>query len=375
MADPQALVIANAAKDAYDFLGSPEGELAIAEAVIYMATAPKSNASYAAFGAAMRTAKQAGSLLPPKHILNAPTKLMQSEGYGRGYAYDHDAGRGVLRAELFSRRAGAPAILQSARARLRARNPQAAGLLGEAAPGAGDMSARTQPLRLVAAAFLALLIGTAQAAAADIVEVAPGISVSKKKYDAPANEQPFFGFVDKTQAMRDADAKFVTAVMAAAGGPDKAAAETLRRGWVALASGNLAEAGRRFNQAYLVDPGRSGVYHSFAVLAAERFHDPGYAEELFKVAKTRPHPLQHLNADYGRFLLILKRPRDAQPLLEQAVLEEPNAGTSWSNLGFARFGNGDRTGACKAADEAARHSPPPNIQSDLQILRTQAQCK
>jgi putative ATPase len=89
MADPQALVIANAAKDAYDFLGSPEGELAIAEAVIYMATAPKSNASYAAFGAAMRTAKEAGSLLPPKHILNAPTKLMQQEGYGRGYAYDH----------------------------------------------------------------------------------------------------------------------------------------------------------------------------------------------------------------------------------------------------------------------------------------------
>ena len=72
-------------------LGSPEGELAIAEAVLYMATAPKSNASYAAFGAAMRTAKEAGSLLPPKHILNAPTKLMQKEGYGRGYAYDHDA--------------------------------------------------------------------------------------------------------------------------------------------------------------------------------------------------------------------------------------------------------------------------------------------
>jgi len=90
LADPQALVIANAAKEAYDFLGSPEGELAIAEAVIYMATAPKSNASYAAFGAAMRAAKQGGSLLPPKHILNAPTKLMQSEGYGRGYTYDHD---------------------------------------------------------------------------------------------------------------------------------------------------------------------------------------------------------------------------------------------------------------------------------------------
>jgi putative ATPase len=91
LADPQALVICNAAKDAYDFLGSPEGELAIAEAVIYVATAPKSNAAYAAFGAAKRVAKEGGSLLPPKHILNAPTRLMKSEGYGAGYDYDHDA--------------------------------------------------------------------------------------------------------------------------------------------------------------------------------------------------------------------------------------------------------------------------------------------
>ncbi len=91
LADPQALVIANAAKEAYDFLGSPEGELAIAQAVIYVATAPKSNAAYVAYGRATDVAKSAGSLLPPKHILNAPTKLMKSEGYGRGYAYDHDA--------------------------------------------------------------------------------------------------------------------------------------------------------------------------------------------------------------------------------------------------------------------------------------------
>jgi putative ATPase len=90
LADPQALVICNAAKDAYDFLGSPEGELAIAQAVIYVATAPKSNAAYVAYGAAMRAAKQGGSLLPPKQILNAPTKLMKAESYGRGYAYDHD---------------------------------------------------------------------------------------------------------------------------------------------------------------------------------------------------------------------------------------------------------------------------------------------
>jgi putative ATPase len=91
LADPQALAVCNAAKDAYDFLGSPEGELAIAQAVIYVATAPKSNAAYVAFERAMRTAKEAGSLLPPKHILNAPTKLMRAQGYGEDYRYDHDS--------------------------------------------------------------------------------------------------------------------------------------------------------------------------------------------------------------------------------------------------------------------------------------------
>src|ERR1700691_1701771 len=91
LADPQALVIANAAKDAYDFLGSPEGELAIAQAVVYVATAPKSNAVYKAFGAAQALAKAHGSPAPPKTVLNAPTRLMKREGYGADYRYDHDA--------------------------------------------------------------------------------------------------------------------------------------------------------------------------------------------------------------------------------------------------------------------------------------------
>jgi putative ATPase len=91
MADPQALAQALAAKETYDFLGSPEGELAIAQAVIYCATAPKSNAVYKAFGAASGAAKRTGSLMPPMHILNAPTKLMKQLGYAKGYAYDHNA--------------------------------------------------------------------------------------------------------------------------------------------------------------------------------------------------------------------------------------------------------------------------------------------
>jgi len=94
LADPQALVQALAAKDMFDFLGSPEGEIALAQTVIYLATAPKSNAVYVALGAAKRAAAEHGSLMPPAHILNAPTKLMKNLGYGKGYEYDHEAEEG-----------------------------------------------------------------------------------------------------------------------------------------------------------------------------------------------------------------------------------------------------------------------------------------
>ena len=95
LADPEAVHQALAAKDAYDFLGSPEGDLAIAQAVIYLATATKSNAAYKAFGAAKQAAMETGSLMPPHHILNAPTNLMKEVGYGKGYVYDHDTAEGI----------------------------------------------------------------------------------------------------------------------------------------------------------------------------------------------------------------------------------------------------------------------------------------
>jgi len=91
LAEPNAAHQALMAWDTYERLGSPEGELALAQAVIYLATAPKSNAAYTAYKAARRTAKETGSLMPPKHILNAPTSMMKDQGYGKGYAYDHDA--------------------------------------------------------------------------------------------------------------------------------------------------------------------------------------------------------------------------------------------------------------------------------------------
>ncbi len=106
LADPQALVITLAAKDAYDYLGSPEGELALAQACVYLATAPKSNAVYTAFKASMAAAKTHGSLVPPRTILNAPTKLMREEGYGEGYIYDHDTPNAFSGQDYFPEKLG-----------------------------------------------------------------------------------------------------------------------------------------------------------------------------------------------------------------------------------------------------------------------------
>lgn len=107
LADPQALTQCLAAKEAYQFLGSPEGELAIVQACLYLATAPKSNAAYVAQKEAWKSAKETGSLSPPAHILNAPTKLMKDIGYGQGYAYDHEAEGGFSGADYWPEGMGA----------------------------------------------------------------------------------------------------------------------------------------------------------------------------------------------------------------------------------------------------------------------------
>ena len=112
LADSNALVVALAAKDAYDFLGSPEGELAIVQACLYLATAPKSNAAYRAETAARASAIATGSRSPPAHILNAPTRLMKDLGYGKGYAYDHDAEDGFSGADYWPEGMGAATFYQ-----------------------------------------------------------------------------------------------------------------------------------------------------------------------------------------------------------------------------------------------------------------------
>jgi Tfp pilus assembly protein PilF len=227
-------------------------------------------------------------------------------------------------------------------------------------------------MRLVILLFL--LLSFVGIASAEMREVAPGVRVTKKSYDAPFNEQPFFGFADLTMQQKAANLVLIAEASKQFQSRKKAADAALQMGWKAFLNRDYALASRRFNQAYLLDPESSAVYHSFAVLAHERFSDLEYAEELFKIAKSLPNPMQTLNADYGRLLGIMKRPRDAQPLLEQAVIDMPNFGTAWSNLAFARFLNGDGEGACVAVKKAKQLRNPPNVQSDLALLTARAKC-
>ena len=130
LADPQAVVQALAAWDTYDRLGSPEGELAIAQCVIYLATAPKSNAAYKAFGEARRMARETGSLMPPMHILNAPTRLMRDLGYGKGYVYDHATEEGFSGQNYFPDGVARRNFYRPGRARLRAGDQESASTTG-----------------------------------------------------------------------------------------------------------------------------------------------------------------------------------------------------------------------------------------------------
>ncbi|NOJ49143.1 tetratricopeptide repeat protein [Bradyrhizobium sp. WSM 1744] len=212
-------------------------------------------------------------------------------------------------------------------------------------------------------------------AAAESVEVAPGVQVTKRTYAAaPVNEQPFFGFAAKSTEDKAGDEKFVSAIVGATGSREKAFDETTLRAWRAVNAGKIREAALRFNQAFLILPEQSAVYHGFAVVAQFRFNDLEAADELFKVALKQPNPVKALRADYGRMLLIAKRPRDAQPVLEQAVKDAPDFGDAWTNLAIARFQNGDAA-ACAAVEEAAKKRPSNNSGADLTAVRNAAHCK
>lgn len=222
---------------------------------------------------------------------------------------------------------------------------------------------------------VAVLLAFTFSAAAETVEVAPGVQVTKRTYKAPMNEQPFFGFADKNSEQRAADANFVNAIIQAAGTREKAFEETTKRGWRAINANRMGEAAQRFNQAFLISPEQSGVYQGFAAVTLARFRDLDATEELFKIALKQPHPMKALNADYGRFLLVAKRPKDAQPVLEQAVKDAPDFADAWTNLAWARFQNGDQAAACAAAEEASKQRPSATSAGDLTAVRDRAQCK
>ena len=227
----------------------------------------------------------------------------------------------------------------------------------------------------IRAAAFAVTLAATFSAAAETVEVVPGVQVTKRTYSAPTNEQPFFGFAAKNSEEKAADEKFVDAIVAATGSRQKAFEETTMRAWRAVQGGRIREAALRFNQAFLILPEPSSVYHGFAVVAQARFNDLDAADELFRIALKQPHPVKALSADYGRFLLIAKRPRDAQSVLEQAVKDAPDFGDAWTNLAWARFQNGDPAAACIAAEEAAKQRPTSNSMGDLTAIRNVAQCK
>jgi predicted Zn-dependent protease len=208
---------------------------------------------------------------------------------------------------------------------------------------------------------------------AEMVDVASGVKVTKKTFQAPIDEQPFFGFADKTPEQRKADVDFL-AEADKLGSREKVFDVAIERGFAHIDRGDFPEAGQRFNQAWLLVPERSAVYQGFAVIAAARFGDLEYAEELFKIALHQPKPRRTLKADYGRLLLKAKRPAEAKTVLEEGVRDAPEFADGWASLGLARLQTGDATGACAAVSEAGKLNLSGKVVSDLVMLKRQASC-
>ena len=238
---------------------------------------------------------------------------------------------------------------------------------------AGFLIALAAMNRLVALTAFAMLV--ASPALAETVEVAPGIEVTRKTFAAPASEAPFFGLTEKEPTLRQTDDIFISIAIEVYGSRANVYEALARRGWDAIAAGDLAEAGTRFNQAWLFAPGKSQIFHGFAMIALQRFHDSEFAEELFKIARKAPGALATLNADYGHMLLATNRPGDAEPVLEQAVKDTPTSGNAWADLGTARVQNGNPAGACLAADRAEMFQDSVKGNADIKRIWREARCK
>jgi predicted Zn-dependent protease len=228
---------------------------------------------------------------------------------------------------------------------------------------------------LTAAAIVAVTGALLRPAMAETVEVAPGVEVTRKAFKAPASEAPFFGLVDKEPTLRKTDDVFISLAVEVYGSRANVFEALSRRGWEAMAADDLELAGTRFNQAWLFAPGQSQIFHGFAIIALARFHDQEFAEELFRIARKAPGALATLNADYGHMLLAANRPRDAEPVLEQAVKDTPTSGNAWADLGLARLQNGNQAGACVAADRADMFQDASGVNADIKRIWREARCK
>jgi hypothetical protein len=234
---------------------------------------------------------------------------------------------------------------------------------------------RARPLApcLAAALGLAALSLTRTAVAESRIELAPGILVTARAYAVPDNEAPFFNFADKDFHRKAIDAAFVADVLNAI--PDRSAAAdaVAQSGWRALADGDAAAAARRFNQAMLLDPRRSPIYHGFAMVAARRFLDHDYADELFRLAAGLEGPLPTLAGDHGRLLVIAGRPQAAKPLLDKAVAHTIGWAEQRAHLAWAAMASGNPARACQIAAQIAGREFA-TLASDLALLRRKAKC-
>jgi Tfp pilus assembly protein PilF len=219
-----------------------------------------------------------------------------------------------------------------------------------------------------------LAVGVPASAQAQKAEVAPGVSVTRKTYRVPDNEAPFFNFIEKTQAQKASDQKLVDAMLER--GPDRsrAARTAIDAGMRAFLSDNdIATAAKRFNQAYLLDPQHSGVFHGFALVAAARFNDFDYADELFRLAARMKSTAPPLRADHGRMLLIAGRPAEAKVLLEQAVRDTPDWAVPRMNLAWATLQTGNRAEACRLITQV-KGQDLESVERDLALFKQKADC-
>lgn len=219
------------------------------------------------------------------------------------------------------------------------------------------------------------MMSLASAAHAETVEIAPGVTVTRKTYPVPSNEAPFFNFAEKTGSQREADKDLLADILKLVPDPSKAAQAASGAGWKALITrGDYATAARRFNQAFLLDPKDSSAYQGFAAVAASRFQDVAFADELFRVAARMNSPQKTLNADHGRVLLMAGRPADAKPLLESAVRDDPDWAVPRSNLAMAVFQLGDAAEACRLLGQVAGRDIA-SVEHDIAVLKRQANCR